>query len=159
MAQVALQERAPGGHERSDAGAKVVVACKLPAGLMIRGYAKSQEREAVMGGGTRDFEVFRWTGEEAQIFGTATPFGMAPKCLIVGGYALTPNISKDLFDSWMAANKDGELVKKNLIFAFERAESTQAAAKEYTATLSGFEPIDPDNPGRKIRGIEKSDVK
>jgi len=145
--------------ERSDAGAKVCVACKLPAGLVIRGHDKRTEREAVMGGGTREYDVYRWNGEEAEIFGVAAPYGQAPKCLIVAGYALTHNVSKDLFDNWYAANKDGALVKNKLIFAYESADRAQACAKEHEKTISGFEPIDPENPGKKVRGIVKAERK
>lgn len=159
MAQAQAQAQQPANTERNQAGAKVTVACKLPAGLVIRGYVKTTEREQVLGGGTRDYDVWRWSGEEQEVFGPATPHGMAPKCLIVGGYALTHGVSKDLFDSWYAANKDGDLVKNRLIFAYERPEDAQAAAKDHRTTVSGFEPIDPDKPGLKVRGIEKATVK
>lgn len=146
-------------QERSDAGAKVVVACKLPAGIVIRGYVKGTERESVVGGGTRDYDVFRWSGQEAQIFGTAAPFGHQPKCPVVAGYALTHNVSKDLWDDWYSANKDGNLCANKLIFAYESQDRVNGAARENEKAITGFETIDPENPGKKIKGIVKADVK
>ena len=146
-------------QERSDAGAKVTVACKLPAGIVMRAYVPGTEPEVVLGGGTRDRTVFRPTGEEAVIFGTAAPFGQAPKCNVVAGFALTPNVKKDLFDNWYSANKDGALVKNRLIFAYESLDRVQDRARESEKAISGFEPIDPDDPGKKVKGISKADRK
>ncbi len=160
QAQPSLNEHPSAAtKERSDAGAKVTVACKLPGGIVLRAYVESSESEAVLGGGTREAKVFRWNGEEATVFGVSVPFGQVPKCLIVGGYALTPNVPKDLWDNWLAANRNSDMVKHRLIFAHERADYAQDKAKEHEATRSGFEPIDPANPGKKIRGIEKADIK
>lgn len=145
--------------ERSDAGAKVTVACKLPAGLVLRGQKKVQEREAVLGGGVREFDVWRPTGAMVEILGTATPYGQAPKTLIIGGYALTHNVPKDLWDNWLEGNAEGSLVKNKIVFAYEKAADAQDAAKDHESTVSGFEPIDPENPGKKVRGIEKATVK
>lgn len=153
MAQQSSQQP----QERSDAGANVTVACKLPAGIVMRGYTKRTEREAVLGGGTREFDAFRWSGEEAVIFGTAAPFGQAPKCQIVAGFAITPNVKKDLFDNWYAANKDGELVKRNLIFAYDSIDRVHGRARENEKALSGFEPIDPEAPEKKVKGIARGE--
>lgn len=145
--------------ERNDAGAKVTIACKLPAGVVLRGQKKQTEREAVLGGGVREYEAWRPTGEQVEIFGTAVEFGKAPKTQIVFGYALTHNVSKDLWDNWFEGNKDSPLVKNKLIFAYEKAHDAQDAAKDHESTVSGFEPVDPENPGKKVRGIEKATVK
>jgi len=146
-------------QERNDAGAKVTVASKHPAGIVMRRYVERNEREAVMGGGTRDFPIYRWDGEEVTIFGNAVPFGAVPKCQIVGGYALTPNVSKDLWDNWYQANKDTPLVKKQIIFAYESISKVEGHARECKDILSGFEGIDPANPGAKVKGIAKADVR
>jgi hypothetical protein len=161
-APVVARAPEPPPPEASRSGAKVTVACKLPAGLVIRAHKLCRESEAVMGGGTRDYDVYRWSGEEkdeAHIFGNATPFGKAPKCLIIGGYALTPNVDKDIWDNWFEANRNGAMVKNGLIFAYEKPDHAQAEALNRENVLSGMEPIDPDNPGKKVRGIEKSDRK
>lgn len=147
-------DMAPG--PRSDAGAKVCVACKLPSGIVIRGYAKRTEVEAVMGGGTREFDIFRWNGAEQRINGYAVAHGVAPQFLTAGGYALTPNVDKDLFDSWWEANRESEIVKRGLIFAMDRPEAAQSEALNRRSELSGFEPIDPANPGMKVKGVERA---
>jgi hypothetical protein len=151
--------RGPAPGPRSDAGAKVVVACKLPSGIVIRGYTQQKEQEAVLGGGTREFDVWRWNGKEQRINGYARPHGSAPQCTIIGDFALTYDVDKDLFDAWYEANRDTPMVRQGLIFAFERAESAMSEAKNRRKLISGFEQIDPENPGLKIRGIEKADVK
>jgi hypothetical protein len=152
-------QQQPQQHERSDAGAKVTVACKLPAGIIIRGFREVMEREAVLGGGTREFPVYRPTDKSHEINGTATPYGKAPKCQIVAGFALTPNVDKGLFDNWFDANKESRMVKDNLIFAYESADRVHGRARENEKVLTGFEMIDPDDPGKKVRGIAKADKK
>jgi hypothetical protein len=145
--------------QQDKAGARVTVACKLPAGLVIRGFQKVTERESVVGGGTRDFDVFRPTDEQAVINGPASAPGMAPKCRVSFGYAITPNVKKDLFDSWLEANRDNPYVKNKLIFAFEADGMIDGAAKENEKRVSGFEMIDPEDPGKKVRGIAKNIAK
>lgn len=146
-------------QERNDAGAKVTVACKLPAGIIMRGFRPVKEREAVLGGGTREFDVYRPSGEMQEINGTASPHGKAPKCQIVFGYAITPNVNKELYDNWHSANKDSQMVKNNLVFAYERAEQIQGRARENEKAVTGFEMIDPNDPGKKVKGIAKADKK
>lgn len=141
------------------AGAKVTVACKLPHGIILRGFLEREERELVMGGGVRETKVFRPTGERQVVHGSVLPFGAVPPYPIVGGYALTENVSKDLWDSWVAVNKDAEIVKRRLIFAYENPNKASDEARSNVKELSGFEPIDPDNPGKRMKGIEKANPK
>ena len=167
MAQAQLQEK-PETNARSDAGAKVTVGCKMPNGLIIRGYREVTVSIPVQNTGVmRDVKEFHWSGDtekdQMTIFGTATPFGQMPKCLIIGGFAITSDVPKDLWDQWFAANRTGELVKRGLIFAFDRAADAQDHAKAHASTRSGLEPIDATAPAKKmpgeLRGIEPSTVR
>ena len=55
---------------------------------------------------------------------------------MVAGYALTHNVSKDLFDAWLIENKDSAMVKKRLVFGYEQKEQSRVGrAKIRTWTL------------------------
>ena len=75
--------------------------------------------------------------------------------LIIGGHGLTP-VDKEWFDSWLSAHKDFEPVKQGLIFAHGKEANVKAEAQEKATNKSGFEGIDPRNPGK---GIEPAEAK
>jgi hypothetical protein len=128
-------------RQPSSAGAKVVVACKLPHGLRIRPFKMMNERELVLGGGSREQPVARAIGPAVLIQGTAVPYGTIPKCRMAAGYAITEGVDKDLWDSWFANNKDTAMVENGLIGAHDTAERAIDFAKEHAKTRSGMEPF------------------
>lgn len=144
-------------NKTSSAGAKVTVACKLPQGLVLRGFSPTIERESVMGGGSREMTIHRPDGRRVVIHGTAHFPNQRPECSIVAGYALTKNVDKDLWDMWYAANKSAPYVVNRSVFAFEKQDSVYAEARNSEKIPSGFEGIDPMNPGARLRGIEKGE--
>ena len=136
----------------SSAGAKVTVACKLPHGLILRLFEMESANEPVMGGGYREVKRARQTGSTVRVNGNAVPFGVRPDHPIVAGYALTHGVDKDFFDEWMKQNRDSDIVKNHLVFAYERAESARDAAKDHAKQRSGLEPIEPDTDPRLPKG-------
>lgn len=132
-------------------GATVTVACKVPPGLRLRVFSMEKDHEPVMGGGTREVKIARLAGE-AVINGPATRKENAPACVVVGGYALTSGVNKDLFDKWMEDNKDSPMVKNRLIFAHDRQDSAAGAAKEAHAVRSNMEPLNGADDVRVPRG-------
>lgn len=134
----------------SQAGAKVTVASKMPNGIVLRGFVESNEREPVMGGGTRDVTIFRENGQSAVVQGTQVRVGVPPP-LLFGGYRMTPNVPKDLWDEWLKANRDSDMVRNRLIFAQDDDRRTQDEAKSYGSIETGLEGVDPANPGKSIR--------
>lgn len=104
----------------------VTVACKLPNGLQIE----------------QDGYVVTLNG--------------ANSSNIIGGYGLTENVDKDMFEKWLAAHANQKYVQRELVFAQARTESAQSKAKENSAIKSGLEGLPQDNPAP---GITKSDGK
>ncbi len=123
-------------------GGSVTVACKLPAGILMRVFNQEKYNVPVLGGGTREEMRSIPCSETIKINGNLVPFGQAPPFIIAGGYALTPNVPADIALTWMEQNKSSDLVKNNLIFIHEKTEYAEKRAKELKATKSGLEPLD-----------------
>ena len=122
-------------------GATVTVACKLPNGLVIQNEQSREENEPVLGGGTRKVTRFYPKGDPVKLNGYAAPFGQAPKCLVVGGYALTPGVDAEFWEEWWAFHQQDDLVRNKILFAYERQDRTEAVAREHRSTKSGLEPM------------------
>jgi hypothetical protein len=136
----------------------VSVACKMPNGLILRSFVPHQETELVLGGGTRDVTVYRQSEDQVVIGGTAARIGdPRPPILVEGGYRVTPNVPKRLWDAWYEANKASDLVRNRLIYASERREDAEAFSREHEKVDTGLEGIDPSNPGKRVRGIVPGD--
>lgn len=120
---------------------QVTVACKHPPGLTLRTFRPETETVEVMGGGSRERQIFRPTGQMQKINGPAVPHGVRPAFVIAGGYALTPNVDKDFMDEFMRQNKDTDLVRNKLIFVREKADDAVKMAKEHSDVKSNLEPL------------------
>ena len=125
------------------AGQKVTVACKVPNGIIMRAFEWQMEDVPVFGGGVKTQKVARPTGDQVLIHGPAFPFGEQPKCLIVGGFALTPNVDAEIWDIWLEQNKNSDLVKKNQIMAHEKQDDASGWATEHASVRSGLEGVNP----------------
>lgn len=129
----------------------VTVYCNLPMGLRLRLHGLTTADEPVMGGGKREYQVFRPTGDEVVLNGTAAPFGQARKdrdgafVLMVNGYGATPNVDKDFWDKWMEQNKGHPLLASVPpgLFARGKAIDALAQAKDMAGARSGLEPLTP----------------
>lgn len=122
-------------------GETVVVALKLPNGLIIQAQEKTTDQEPIMGGGTREVAVFRPVGQQFSLHGNRVPFGKMPNYPIVGGYALTDGVPKDVWENWRDLHKDMPLVRNGLVAAFDDMDSAKDFAKDGKALKSGFEPL------------------
>lgn len=145
----------------------VTVGCKMPNGLVLRLHKQETHAVPVLGGGTRDEVRNVPTGEQVTLFGTAAPFGQQPKCLIAGGYALTPNVNKAFMREWMQQNANSDLVKQNLIFVQDDVHAAQDQGDEQAALRHGLEPLhqdprkDPRTPRsqhKNVTGLEREDT-
>ena len=137
--------------------AVVTVALKHPTGIILQAYAEGTEVEPSPMGG-REVKRFRPKGQSFALHGTRVPFGRQPNFAIIGGYALTPNIPKAVWENWLEHNTDSPLVQNRLISAFERLDLAKDWAKDNKDSRSGMEPllrakdgIDPRNPKMKNR--------
>jgi hypothetical protein len=136
------------------AGDKVIVACKMPHGLILRVFRMEKTYEPVMGGGTREVDIARVYGTAVRIRGNTFPYGTVPNWQIVGGFAITPNVDKNFWDEWLEQNRELLAVKNRLIFAMPQLDSVVDEAKQMASLKSGLEPLDPQN---LPKGIEPAD--
>ena len=148
------QVPAPPTATPSRSGRTVTVASKLPYTMILRLHQFDEVQEPVMGGGWRTVKQARPMGKAVVLNGNAHPVNQAPSQQVVGGYALTFGVPADFFDEWVRQNADHDAVLNNLIFAHEKHGHAEGQAKEQKGIRSGFEAIDPKNPGSRLRGIE-----
>lgn len=129
----------------------VTVACKIPAGLRLQLCHRVEFTENTMNG-PRSAVRYDRVGEQIIIRGPAAPIGQAPRGytppILVGGYALTPNVPADFWDAWLAQNKDSLMVRNRMVFAMPSANRAIGEAKEHAALRSGLEPLNPDGTGK-----------
>lgn len=142
--------------------ATVNVACKISNGLILRVYEMQEDYEPVLGGGQRKIDKAFQVGEDVVIHGNVLDPEMfrsrkMPRYEHVGGYAITRGVPKDFWDLWLKQNADQPCVINKLVFGFESLDRVRDVASELEPVESGYEGIDPDNPGKKtgIRGITK----
>jgi hypothetical protein len=140
---------------QSNGTATVTVASKMPNGLILRVFDMVETQEPLMGGGFHTVKVARERPERIVVNGNAHPQNKSPMCQIVAGYALTPGVSKELWDLWRKQNESSLLVKNGLIFAHENSRNTEAEAAEKKDIRSGLERLDPE---RLPKGIQRSDM-
>ena len=112
-------------------GRTVSIGCKLPNGLIIR------------------FEKFDNESKSYQTINDIELQG-ANSSKIIGGYGLTDGVDADLFAEWLRMHKDDEIVRLGIVFQQTTPQRAADAAKERAGVKTGFEPIDPDKPGRQI---------
>lgn len=134
--------------------ATVTVGCKLPHGI----YLENIDPKVFDGVDKKEGVQARPSGQRVRIHGNARPVGVeipedAPQ--IVSGYAITPGVPADFWDTWLSQNKDAPFVKAGLIFAHAKADSTIAMARDGKKIRSGFEGLDPSKPAP---GITKAEV-
>ncbi len=109
----------------SPASSIVTVGCKLPNGLQLNIYGKAARE-----------------GDPPPVTQSVVLAG-ANSSSIVNGHGITPGVSRELWDAWLAQNKDSDVVRNGLVFAHDRAENAMAEAKEKANNRSGMEGIDP----------------
>lgn len=140
-------------------GGFLTVACKLPHGIVLRVFDMVPTNIPIHNGvGYREVLQAKQRPGEFTLFGTAVAMGVVPKCKIVAGYALTQKVPAELYRKWLEQNKDSDIVKNNLIFAYESLEMAEGAAQERGDLRHGMEPMalvgrDPRAP----RGIQRDD--
>src|SRR6516165_8349871 len=116
------------------AGAKVIVACKLPNGVVLKLHRPVEVDIPVMTGGVRVVREFHPDPATAPI--TVHGWRSAPDGITVikgpagTGTALTPNVPKGFWDRWFEENKASLLVTNHLVFAFESKDHAEGRAKE-----------------------------
>lgn len=129
--------------EAAKTGATVTVALKHPTGIVLEAFRKEKGQEPVLGGGFRDTTVWRSTGQQYPLNGNRAPFGVVPSYKIIGGYALTEGIPKDVWECWKEQHHDSPLLEQGLIMAYDTPEKAEGFArdKDNASLRSGMEPL------------------
>lgn len=128
--------------------ATVTVACKLPNGIHLEAFNMVPMTERTMAGNTIETK-------RAVSAGRFTVKGVKRRSDDAGlalGFALTHGCPKDLWDSWLAANKDNPIVVNGIIFAAGGTNDVRAKAKDHEGIRSGFEPLNPKDLPREFKG-------
>lgn len=128
----------------------VTVGCKVPNGIIIRAFKLEPRQELLQGGGTRDIKVAVSHGAPIKINGPGRidRIVRGPES---SGYALTHNVDADIWDAWREANKDGELVRNELVIAHMKQTEVSAVARANDTRKTGLEPMDPQGDHRAPR--------
>lgn len=74
----------------------------------------------------------------------------------VAGHGLT-TVDKDFWDAWSKAHEWYHPVKHKHVFAHAQESNTKAEAKERAKEKTGFEGIDPKNPGHGVKPLAKDE--
>ncbi len=120
----------------------VVVACKMPHGIIIRDFAETKVMVDVLGGGKRPEKMFRPVGRPIRIKGPVVPDVFIRLVEVVGGYAITEGVDAGIFARWIDANEEALFVTNKLIYGHEDGARVRAWAREHAAVKSGMEPLD-----------------
>ena len=127
----------------------VTVASKLPHGLVIRLFRMEEyEEQGAAGQLVRHKRAVEIDGTRVTIHGHNSRLQPGPKMPLSVAFTLTHNVPADVWDGWLAEHRESAMVRNGLIFAASTDTRAADQAKEHRDIRTGFEPIDPDNPGR-----------
>lgn len=129
----------------------VTVACNINTGIVLQLYEMEENPVPVLGlpGTTRMEKTAVAAGEPVTLFGPALAVGLRPKCLIVGGYAMTSGVDAQFMAKWMDAHKNDLMVRNECILVYAAENDARAAAKDHRDFKSGLEPL---RPGLDAKG-------
>lgn len=132
----------------SSAGAKVVVASKLPMGLRIRNFHMVAMSELDRNGNAKEIRVAEALPDTILIHGAARAFNEVPRCQVIHGYAMTEGVDSDSFKRWLDDNKNAPYVVNQLVFCETSLERAINRAKENEKRPTNLEPLDPTGDRR-----------
>jgi hypothetical protein len=104
----------------------VFVMCKAPAGLILE-----------LAAGTAEARKFRVAGPNT------------PNAEVINGAGVT-QIPADFWNAWREEFKEFEPLKRGALWAAGSKVDAAAQARELKDVNTGFEGIDPENPGKGI---------
>ncbi len=129
----------------------VTIACKLPNGLLLENLVGGVRTRVRVNGSRLPVNAKGTQIQKFELAGREDP-------MLADSYGLTPNVPADFWEQWERENAEYPAYKRGLIFATGQRESTIAMAKELVNdTTSGFEPMDPEKPGRDLAPADKDE--
>lgn len=125
----------------------VTVACKLPAGLVLRLFDMVDDIDPTPGGGFKKVKRAQIRdGKPVVINGYNQRYNAsvdtAPKATM-GAFALTHGVDKEFFEEWLKQNASLPAVKNGLIFAHGDQDFIQGHIREHEDVKTGLEPLNP----------------
>jgi hypothetical protein len=144
--------------------AVVSVYCRWNPGIILR-VGKMVKRTEMTAHGFRDYDQWQMT-RQFRVHGPAHPWGGVAKAPVIGGYAITQGVPKDLWDEWYNSNKESEMVRNRIIFASEQESYGNGQAHEQRSAETGIEPLSQGKDRRtaalqtsmpSMTGIEKGE--
>lgn len=136
--------------------ATVTVKCNLPNGVILRAFKPLTVSQPVLGGGMRDVTEYQPEGGSVVIKGTAVPRvhddNFVYPVLDRNRFAITTGVDKELWDNWLAANKNSAMVVNGCIYAVDEKDA-EKADRAHKGLTSNMQPLardgDPRMPKRK----------
>jgi hypothetical protein len=130
----------------------MVVCCKIPNGLQLQ--LQTQQPRFLSNrdssGAEKIEKVNFWvkSGRVYYVHGPAYPVappkGYPKQPMNEGGYALTPGIPVEFWNTWLEQNELADYVLSDMIYAEPSLEDAIARSRENEKTLSGMEPLSTD---------------
>jgi len=135
----------------------VWVECKLPNGIVLY---REKDAKAPTGQKVRAEVEKLALDENGRIKTTANVVRLngANSSRVIGGHGLT-EVPADFWEEWLATHQDFEPLKNGMIKAQPTRERAAAQALDEQKMPTGFEPIDPNKPGRGLAPVPKDEIK
>lgn len=142
MAKAKDTETAPAAKAAAPSRNTVTVACKLPHGLEICLYELSETEDKK--------PIMKACSEPVKLAGANAPDAIA-------GYGLT-KVDADFWAAWLKANKRHSAIVGEYVFAHEKSADTIEHSQDNEDLRTGFEGLDPDNPGKGLVRVPKKEI-
>lgn len=134
----------------------LVVACKLPHGLILRLYETKEVHEAQRDGTTKLIKRSEPLPGEVQLDGYLKKYKIdLPPAAQGSKYEITTGVSKEFFEEWLRQNKDHQALTSNLILWARNTGELKAKMRAFEGTRSGLEPIDRNTLPKGIANFKK----
>lgn len=136
----------------------VVVASKLPMNLELQNCAPKEARITGQFGSTVETVMVK-TGDVVLIRGTGYPRGQVPKGypkaphINEAGFAVTRNVPYDFWETYVAQNRDADLIRNGLLTAEVDLDSLDDKTADFAGLNSGLEPVNPDGDPRSPKPL------
>lgn len=144
-----LTDRVKSVPKPTSGTATAVVACKLPNGVVMRTFEMVKKRRIIANNMVADEEMAEERGRFT-VRGPALGFGQIPNIQIIGGYALTVGVPRDLCETWFEQNRDADMVRNQVVFWEPTPERAADRARELQKIKSGLEALDPNAAGAAL---------
>lgn len=158
-----VEARQPRTTEKMDITGTVAIACSAPSGIILRKFVQIDNPNPVgpMGREPPKMWIADPEAKPVRVRGPNTGRGADSKSIrfaVAGGYAITRNVPRDVWESWLEHNQKSPLVRNRMIFACPSANEAEAEA-EKAGHKSGYEPMDPEAAPKEMRGHDRKHLR